>query len=59
MDIKRDWPTTAKKIHYQDTRTLNFTQLHDCLSGRKLMPVKDGKSEEGKNVNFGLFNIKK
>ena len=40
-------------MKYNGKRKLDFTQLADCLAGKKLMPTK-----EKHDSNHGIFNIK-
>jgi len=53
LGINRDFPITAKRIDYVDSRKLNMNQYHDCLAGKQLMPA-----ENKLETNHGFFNIK-
>lgn len=54
LQIKRDYPLEAKQVDHVDSRKLNFSQLHDCLAGKKLLP-----SENKEEAESGMFRIKK
>lgn len=54
LNIKRNFPLTAKTVEHAKKRQMNFSQLGDCLAGKKMMPAAN-KSE----VTNGFFNIKK
>lgn len=52
LNIKRNYPLKAKEVKHVDSRKLDFTQLHDCLTGQKLMPTKRKEDAE-----HGFFRI--